>query len=248
MHLIIVEDLDIDRKNLMELIRRDCTIHNQEVDFSLYDSGEAFMGEYRVGACDGLFLDILMEGITGIETARKIREAEPHLPIIFTTNEPGFALEGFSIHAMDYLVKPLSADKVSWCLNEIRGCLSAPACISLLEISGWGHSESVDIALDDILYGQYQNHIMDVHTVSGVCCARLSFQDFTALLPYSGHFYVCGRGLVVNMSYIEQVGNDTLLLKNGECLAFSRRRKTEIQKAFARWAFARSRKGGPEWK
>lgn len=244
MHLVIVEDLDIDREKLAGLIRQDRVNHKEPIDLSFYRSGEEFLAAYRKGGCDGIFLDILMSGISGIETAKKIREKEPRLPIIFTTTEPDFALDGFSVHAMDYLLKPLSAEKVSWCLNELREYLAAPAFLSVLETSGWGHNTPVDIPLDEILYGQYRNHIMDIHTLSQVFCTRLSFRDFTTLLPKDGRFLICGRGLAVNLSQLLQVEDGVLLLKNGERLPFSRRRKAEVQKAFAEWIFSRSRKGG----
>ena len=47
MHLIIVEDLEIDQKKLAELIRVDCASHEESVDFSFYASGENFLAHYR---------------------------------------------------------------------------------------------------------------------------------------------------------------------------------------------------------
>ena len=102
----------------------------------------------------------------------------------------------------------------------------------------------VDVALDDILYGQYLDHVMTVYTGSGAYRTRSSFQDFTAQLPHTGRFYVCGRGLVVNLSHVARVLDSELLLKNGERLPFSRNRRQEIQQAYAEWTVDRSRKGG----
>lgn len=244
MRLAIVEDLETDRRRLAGLIRRDCARMGESADISIYESGETFLEQYRPGSCDGVFLDILLGGISGIDTAKRIRGKEPRLPIIFTTTEPDFALDGFEVHAMDYLVKPVEEARVSWCMKELRGCLTAPAAVSLLEVSGWGHASPVSVPLDEILYGQYQNHCVEVHTTVRTICTRLSFQEFTERLPQAGCFVVCGRGLVVNLSQIERVGDSALLLRNGESIQFSRSRKQEIQRAFTEWAFARSRKGG----
>lgn len=244
MHLMIVEDLATDRDLLADLVRQDCLLHRQPVELSFYPDGETFLEKFQPGTCDGIFLDILMGGLSGIDTARRLREADPLVPVIFTTTEPDFALDGFSVHAMDYLVKPLDGDKVAWCMGQLRKYLAAPAFLSIREISGWGHSTPVQIPLDDILYAQYQNHIVDIHTVSGVCCTRLSFQDFIDLLPHTGRFYVCGRGLVVNLSQVEQVGDGVMRLGSGERLLFSRSRNQELKKAFTEWVFACSRKGG----
>ena len=98
--------------------------------------------------------------------------------------------------------------------------------------------------MDDILYGQYLDHVMTVYTCSGAYRTRQSFQDFTAQLPHTGRFHVCGRGLVVNLSHVARVLDSELLLKNGERLPFSRSRRREVREAYAEWTVARSRKGG----
>lgn len=244
MHLIIVEDLETDREQLAGLIRQDCARTGRTVDLSFYESGEAFLEQYHPGSCDGIFLDILMNTLSGVDVAWKVREAEPRLPIIFTTTEPDYALDGFSLHALDYLVKPVTAEKVAWCLKELTAYLETPASLSLTEISGRGHSKPLDIPLDNIRYAEYHRHVMEIHTALGKFTARISFQDFTAKLPHNGRFYVCGRGLVVNFSQIERVEDGFLLLKGGEILPFSHRRKKEVQKAFRDWTFASLRKGG----
>lgn len=244
MHLIIIEDLEIDREQLAALIRQECAGHKESVDLSFYASGEEFWAHYRPNSCDGLFLDIVLGGLSGIEVARRVRERETHLPIIFTTTERDYAVDGFAVKATDYLIKPLDPEKVARCMERLREYLAVPSSLSLLEPSGRGHSTPVQVELDDILYGQYLDHVMTVHTRSGTYRTRSSFQDFTAQLPHTGRFYVCGRGLVVNLSYVARVRDSELLLKNGERLLFSRNRRQDIQQAFAEWTIARSRKGG----
>lgn len=244
LHLIIVEDLAIDREKLAGLIRQDCVQHGESADLSFYASGEDFLAHYQPKSCDGMFLDILLGGLTGIEAARQVRKLEPNLPIIFTTTERDYAMDGFEVHATDYLIKPVVQAKVSWCMEKLREYLAEPSSISLQETSGRGHSAPVEIALDDILYGQYFDHTMTVRTRSAEYRTRISFQDFTAQLPHVGRFHVCGRGLVVNLSQVSRVLDNELLLKNGEKLSFSRNRRQEIQKAYADWLANRARKGG----
>ncbi len=159
---------------------------SQPLEFSFYDNGEDFLAHYQAGSCDALFLDIILSGISGIETARAVREREPRLPIIFTTSEPDFALDGYTVHAMDYLVKPLKAARVSWCLRELREYLATPVKLTISQIDGPGHSHTIDLPLDDIFYGQYHAHNIKLYTSDELVLTRLPFQDFTALLPHSG--------------------------------------------------------------
>lgn len=244
MHFIIVEDLSFDREKLAGLIRQNCAAHGEDADFSFYASGEDFIAHYRPKSCDGLFLDILLGGMTGIEVARRVREKEKRLPLIFTTTERDYAVDGFAVRGTDYLIKPLDPAQVARCMERLREYLAEPSSISLLEPSARGHSVPVVVALDDILYGQYMDHVMTVYTVSGVYRTRSSFQDFTGQLPHTGRFCVCGRGLVVNLSYVARVLDGELLLKNGDRLSFSRNRRREVQEAYADWMAARTRKGG----
>lgn len=244
MHLMIVEDVSFDQEKLADLIRQDCAGHEESVDLSFYASGEDFLTRYRPKSCDGLFLDVVLGGLTGIEVARRVRETEPYLPIIFTTTERDYAVDGFAVRGTDYLVKPLDRPQVARCMERLREFLAVPSSLSLLEPSGRGHSAPVEVAMDDILYGQYLDHVMTVYTRSGAYRTRQSFQDFTARLPHTGRFYVCGRGLVVNLSYVERVLDSELLLKNGDRLSFSRNRRQDIQRAYGEWTVTRSRKGG----
>jgi len=244
MHFIIVEDWEMDRGKLAALIREFYGADGESPEFSFYGSGEDFLAHYRPGSCDALFLDIILGGVSGIETARAVREREPRLPIIFTTSEPDFALDGYAVHAMDYLVKPLKASKVSWCLRELKEYLAAPAFLTVSKIDGPGHSRTVDLPLDEIRYGQYRAHNMEIHTSAGLVLTRLSLQGFAALLPQGGRFCVCGRDLVVNFSYVERVADGELMMKDGERLQFPRSRQAEVRQAFSSWVFSRSRKGG----
>lgn len=243
-HLIIVEDLELDREKLAELIREDCSGREETADFSFYPSGEDFLKRYRPKCCDGLFLDVLLDGLNGMEVAAKVRQTDRYLPIIFTTWEKDYAVDSYAVRAMDFLVKPLDREKVAQCMERLREYLAEPSSIFLLETSGRGHSAPVDIPLNRILYAQYFNHAVDVHTTSGVYHIRQSFQDFTAQLPHGGRFYVCGRGLMVNLSQVSRVLENELLLKNGDTLSFSRKRRRDIQKAYADWLANRARKGG----
>jgi len=244
LHLIIVEDLQLHREQLAKLIRDDCYQRKESVDLSFFASGEEFLACYRPKSCDGLFLDVLLGGVTGIDVAGKVRESEPRLPIIFTTTERDYAVDGFAVDATDYLIKPLNAEKVARCMERLRRFLAAPSSISLLETSGRGHSAPIDVPLDHILYAQCFNHTIDVHTTSGVYHTRQSFQDFTGQLPHTGRFFVCGRGLVVNLSQVARVLENELLLKNGDRLSFSQSWRQKIQKAYAGWEWTRSREGG----
>ena len=244
MYFGIVDDLKPDREQLRELIREDCTVHDTEAEFLLYDSGEAFLAEYRAGLFGAVFLDVLMGGMSGIEVAEKIRETESRLPIIITTTEPDFAVDSFSVHVMDFLVKPVEPKKLAWCLKELREYVAVPSYVEVKEISGPRTSLPRMLALDDIVYARSDQHNVLIHTVSGDILIKAAFQEFLPLLPRTGRFFECGRGLLVNFSHARTIEDGAVLFKNGERLSFTKSQQIAVQQAFMNYAFSRTRKGG----
>ena len=76
----------------------------------------------------------------------------------FVSNERDYSLEGYRVHPLDYLLKPVDADALDWCLNEIRTFLSEPAYIEIQAVLGQGQSSCQRTLLDDFLYAETQNH------------------------------------------------------------------------------------------
>lgn len=244
MHFAITDDMTSDRERLKEAILSGCAGQNISADCSLYESGEAFLADFKPGYYDAVFLDIIMPGKSGIEVAKQIRAMGHELPLIFTTTEKDFALDGYEVHAMDYLIKPIQADKVFWCLQQLKRYQSVPSHIEVRAVLGRGVSVPQPVALDDIFYGEYEKHSVCLHTASGIVRTTLSFGELEELLPKSGRFLTCNRGILVNLSQVGRVEQESLLLSNGERLPISRRRHREILEAFAAYTFEQTRKGG----
>ena len=151
MHIAIVEDFVFDQKHLIDLIQKNFEEHGEMADFTCYESGEAFLKAFRPGLFNAVFMDIMLakNGLNGIETAEKLRTVAARIPLIFVSNERDYSLEGYRVHPLDYLLKPVDADALDWCLNEIRTFLSEPAYIEIQAVLGQGQSYCQRILLDD---------------------------------------------------------------------------------------------------
>lgn len=242
MHYAIIDSLLKDQKNLKDIIEADCRSYHIPITISCYKNGQAFLEDFHIGLFDAVFLDILIDELSGIDIAKKIREIDKQLPIIFTTKEPSFALEGFSVHAMDYLIKPINADNAAWCLKELRKYITIPPFVNIRATNGRGISIPMSIPLNTILYLQSQNHGLMIHTLSGEIRSHQSFHEVSALLPENECFFECGRGLLVNFSQVDKIQDGNIFLKTGESFLFSRRKQAEVQKAFAYYTFTCSKK------
>lgn len=78
------------------------------VKATAFDSGEAFLKEYQPGRFDMVLMDIYMDGISGVETVRRLREQDPDLPVAFVTSSQEHALDGYRLKVAKYLEKPVS--------------------------------------------------------------------------------------------------------------------------------------------
>lgn len=169
MHIAIVEDCVFDQKHLIDLIQKNFEKYGEMADFTCYESGEAFLEAFRPGLFNAVFMDIMLakNGLNGLETAEKLRAVAARIPLIFVSNERDYSLEGYRVHPLDYLLKPVDADTLAWCLNEIRTFRAEPAYIEIQAVLGQGQSSCQRILLDDFLYAETQNHRLIIHTLKG---------------------------------------------------------------------------------
>ena len=109
MHFAIVEDLKIDQNHLIHLIQENLEKHGETAHFDCYESGEAFLEAFRPGLFNAVFMDIMLDrnGRNGIDTALELRKSAQRLPIVFTTSERDYSLQGYRAHPLDYLLKPV---------------------------------------------------------------------------------------------------------------------------------------------
>ena len=182
MHFAIVEDLKIDQNHLIHLIQENLEKHGETVYFDCYESGEAFLEAFRPGLFNAVFMDIMLDrnGRNGIDTALELRKSAERLPIVFTTSERDYSLQGYRAHPLDYLLKPVEEKALAWCLDEIRTFLAAPAYIEIQAALGRGQSSTQRILLDDCTAPEGQTFLHER--------TRAAYQFFTGCLGGRGRF------------------------------------------------------------
>ena len=112
MHIAVVDDEAIVCEQIKTLIQK--ALPDQDSEIALYTSGRSLLKEGR--HFDLVYLDIQMEGIDGMETAR----AQPDALLIFVTGAKEYALEAFDVSAFHYLLKPLEEVKFTQVLEEAQ--------------------------------------------------------------------------------------------------------------------------------
>ena len=122
MRIAIADDQPADIEILQQLIRRWA---QEEGIFPLptptvFASGEALLAAFTPGDFDIIFLDIYMTGMTGMETAKKLRARDGACHLIFTTTSTEFAVDSYAVAAAYYLVKPLTYEKLVRALTRCQ--------------------------------------------------------------------------------------------------------------------------------
>lgn len=119
MKIAIVDDIKGEAERLSGLVARYLSTHGLFCDQTdLFASGEAFLEHFEPGRYDIIFLDIYMSGMTGMETARRIREQDTNCSLLFVTTSPDFAIDSYDVNATYYLLKPVNEAQVTRALDR----------------------------------------------------------------------------------------------------------------------------------
>lgn len=121
LRIAIVDDLPQDAERLQQALTAE-----GQTNIIRYESGDALLSAISPEQLDALFLDICMEGTNGIDTARKLREQAPTLPIVFVTSSKEYVWQSFPVHPFDYLLKPFEQARIRQLLDDLLRILQQP--------------------------------------------------------------------------------------------------------------------------
>ena len=131
-----------------------------------------------------------------MDAAKELRKTDTDCLLIFTTTSTDHALEGFQVRALHYLVKPFSEEELSGLLTEMLAKLPRPEPVLTVKVSG----SDVRLRYRDIISAEHFAHRINIRTTAGKTLAtRQSFKAFTEPLKKDPRFFVCGRGVIVNL-------------------------------------------------
>ena len=119
--IVLCDDAAGDRARLREILEDYFWMCAEEVILKEYSSGTVLVSDIEEGYLEMnvLFLDAVMAGIDGMETARRLRENGYTGSIIFLTVSRDYAVESYEVQAAGYLLKPYDTNKLTLLLDEI---------------------------------------------------------------------------------------------------------------------------------
>ena len=112
MNIAITDDNPKDREKIIRILSEYALSNHMELSVSEYGNAGEFLTGYRPLLYSAVFLDIYMDGISGIEAAQKIRETDRDALIVFLTTSEDHMPDAWRLHAFEYVVKPVTAEKL----------------------------------------------------------------------------------------------------------------------------------------
>lgn len=199
---------------------------NIEYEIKVYNSGDDLLEGYDKYT-DIILLDIQMYGLDGMETARKIREFDDNVEIIFITSFVEYALEGYEVNAYRYLLKPVKDEDLR---TSLINCLNDRNFVKRSIVIKEGDTR-IKISLKDIMYIEVQGNDITVHTLKDTYRTKGTMSNFETEIN-SDMFVRCHKSYLVNLEYIKSIKRYTSILVNDEEVPLSRNKYKEIKDRF----------------
>jgi len=216
--IAICDDSSIDRQNLLQLVetwaeKRSCSIKIEE-----FDSAEAFLFRYEEdNTFDLILLDIEMPGMDGVTLAKKLRQDNRLLQIIFITGYSDYIAEGYEVSALHYLMKPVHTDKLMQVMDRAVERLHREERTLVLKNT----EETVRIPFGSIYYLEAARNYVTVHAENMTdCVVRRKLGDFESELDH--RFLRVGRSYILNLARLQRITRTEVSFPDGSILPLPR--------------------------
>lgn len=236
MTIVVCEDEQTFREAIEQSIRRwQAQAAHADVQLRHFASSEDFLEHWALlPEIDLLFVDIQFPGeMNGIALARRIRETNQDVTIVFCTNYDDYVYEGYTVNALRYLKKPVSDADIFFCCSYVYNRLASRRDRALMLYSAGKrfvlhHAEIRAIEAD--------NHNLRVYSTTMEEPLRIyaRLEDILNSLPKE-LFVLCHRSYIVNVAHIRALTRTKCRLSNGDILPISRTCMNNVNRVFDRY-------------
>lgn len=198
-------------------------IHAYAVDFldehmfsasiDCFESGEDLLLHISGNTYQLIILDIYMDGMTGIETAQKIREKDMDCDIIFITTSTDHALSGYQVKAIDYLIKPVSVSDFNHTLS--RCFLRYKDVLRYIEVKSGRQKERIPVR--SILWAEVYNHLTTIHTSNGDIRTHDTLDELEGILG-GPPFFRISKSYLVQFKQVQKLMDDGFHMPDGSVI------------------------------
>lgn len=195
-----------------------------ELELCLYESSTALLEAIQSGTqYHALLLDVMMDGLSGMELAAALRAQQNQTTIVFISSNRDMALCGYEVSAARYLAKPVDMEKLREALNLCYRAGMNEQVVVLPTAQGVRK-----FPLSKIIYVETWGRNLRLTTTDGQEEVNLRISDLEEMLPQN-QFVLCHRTLVVNLEFVRYIRYCELELKTGGVLPVSKYRQNVVR-------------------
>jgi len=217
MNILVCDDIQEDADRLAALIAQS----GFEAQTMVFTCPSQALDYFRSGVdIDACFLDIIMPEMNGIKLAEKLRENNFANDIVFITTSNDFASQSYKVQAFDYLLKPLTCEKVSNVMGKLKKSQENADKAGLSVVT---QSTTRFVLFRDISHVEVIRHIVYIKLLDkSIIKMYAVFSNVEEQLLADGRFAKCHRSYIVNLNEIMTMVKNELTMKNGSKIPISR--------------------------
>ena len=214
MRIAVCDDEELFRIEFKSVL--DKVLINAEYDIDTFSGGSSLYEAFLKNPFDLVFLDIEMPGIDGITLAKRLRAVSENVQIVFLTSHIEYALEGYEVNALRYLVKPVDMNKLSEVLKYIQDKKNNSRQIMIRQ-----EGEDIVIDISDIIYMESMDKNVRIVTSKSEYITRYNISDYEEELKNSG-FLRIHRGYLISLSKVKKIVKNDVVMDGDISLPVSR--------------------------
>lgn len=228
--IAILDDELNEQEWTIDLLRQFSSFYKLDIEYIVEGDPHTFL-ENDFSSFDLALIDIIMPyDINGFDVAKKIRENNEKIAIMFLTKTLNYAISGYEVKAFDYLLKPLAFEDFSLKMNVFLKTLQSKGEKELVFKT---KGSIVKVKERDIIYIDTYQHYLSIHLENKVYETRGNIKDISKEL--SNLFSRCSNYCIINFLFVDEIKKDDVLLKNGELMKITGKYRKQFLKDFSHY-------------
>ena len=223
--IAIVEDDEIYKEQLIEFLNKFKHDTGESIEVTAYSDGDEIVQNYT-SSFDIILMDIQMKFMDGIAAAEEIRKMDSKVVIIFITSTAQYAIKGYEVDALDYILKPISyfafSERLKRAIDRMKKRQDRYITINVK-----GGLQRLKVR--HIYYIESQGHNLIIYTKLGELISVGTIKEIEEILS-EFHFFRGNRGYLINLEHVDGMQEGCAMVK-GEMLLISRSRKNGFMEA-----------------
>ena len=231
MKIALVEDNEMHRAKISEEIQKYFEERGEAYELRSFGNGSDMLDHYySVGGYDLLLLDIQLPGMDGVSLARQVRQNDAKVIIVFITNITAYAVQGYSVNALDYILKPINRISFRNTLDHVCELFRQRTEHYISVTTGEGLFK---LDISQIYFIETEKHAVRLYYTKGSFHINETLKSMEEKLK-KAPFSRCNNCYLVNLAHVEKVKKDIVIVAGHE-LSFSRLRYKPFMEALTNY-------------